>query len=54
MADAYQARQLFRRLGVGPGNTLLAGISICFVPVTYAFFKVRNRRTRLPDIYRLM
>lgn len=35
-----QARQLFRRLGVGGGNSLLAGISICFMPVTYTFYTV--------------
>lgn len=38
-----QARQLFRRLGIGPGNSLLGGIAICFIPLPYIFYKVSLR-----------
>ncbi|KAK4944032.1 hypothetical protein LTR10_016553 [Elasticomyces elasticus] len=33
------ARQLFQRLGIGPGNSLLAGIAVCFMPLPYIFYK---------------
>ncbi len=35
-----QARQLFRKLGVAPGNSLLGGIAICFMPLPFVFYKV--------------
>ena len=35
-----QARQLFRKLGVGPGNSLLGGLGICFMPLPFIFYKV--------------
>ncbi|KAK4499012.1 hypothetical protein PRZ48_009524 [Zasmidium cellare] len=37
------ARQLFNTLGVGPGNSLLAGISICFIPLPYIFYRYGPR-----------
>ncbi|EHK17764.1 uncharacterized protein TRIVIDRAFT_43018 [Trichoderma virens Gv29-8] len=33
------ARQLFYRLGVGPGNSLLGGISVLFIPIPFIFYK---------------
>lgn len=38
-----QARQLFRKLGIGPGNSLLGGIAVCFMPLPYIFYKVSLR-----------
>ena len=42
MADQIlsQARALFRRLGVGPGNSLLAGLSILFIPIPFILYYV--------------
>lgn len=34
-----QARQLFRDLGIGPGNSLLGGLAICFMPMPYIFYR---------------
>ncbi|KAF2261028.1 MFS general substrate transporter [Lojkania enalia] len=31
------ARSLFERLGVGPGNSLLGGVSVCFIPIPFIF-----------------
>ncbi|KAF2816391.1 MFS general substrate transporter, partial [Mytilinidion resinicola] len=31
------APALFHRLGIGPGNSLLGGIAICFVPIPFIF-----------------
>lgn len=36
----YQARALFRKLGVGPGNSLLGGLSILFIPIPFILFFV--------------
>lgn len=36
----HQARALFRRLGIGPGNSLLGGIAICFIPIPFIFYYV--------------
>ncbi|KAF2736895.1 MFS general substrate transporter [Polyplosphaeria fusca] len=33
------ARSLFRRLGVGAGNSLLGGVSICFIPIPFIFWR---------------
>ncbi|PTB42498.1 hypothetical protein M441DRAFT_137562 [Trichoderma asperellum CBS 433.97] len=33
------ARQLFSQLGVGPGNSLLGGIAVLFMPVPFVFYK---------------
>ncbi|KAF4633192.1 hypothetical protein G7Y89_g4921 [Cudoniella acicularis] len=33
------ARQLFHTLGIGPGNSLLGGIAVCFMPLLYIFYK---------------
>ena len=35
-----QARQLFRKLGIGPGNSLLGGLAVCVIPLPYVFYKV--------------
>ncbi|KAK8022747.1 MFS general substrate transporter [Apiospora rasikravindrae] len=32
------ARSLFGRLGVGPGNSLLGGIAVLFIPVPFVFY----------------
>ncbi|TVY23600.1 Caffeine resistance protein [Lachnellula hyalina] len=32
------ARQLFRGLGIGGGNSLLGGISICFIPIPFLLY----------------
>ncbi|KIW94519.1 uncharacterized protein Z519_04495 [Cladophialophora bantiana CBS 173.52] len=37
------ARQLFRTLGIGPGNSLLGGIAVCFMPLPYIFYKYGER-----------
>lgn len=41
-ADLYfvKARQLFGKLGIGPGNSLLGGIAIGFLPIPFIFYKV--------------
>ncbi|KAI2626549.1 benomyl/methotrexate resistance protein [Hypoxylon sp. NC1633] len=31
------ARKLFRQLGIEPGNSLLGGIAVCFMPISYIF-----------------
>ncbi|OTA54747.1 MFS general substrate transporter [Hypoxylon sp. EC38] len=40
------ARALFRKLGVGPGNSLLGGLAVCFIPIPFVFYyygdKVRH------------
>jgi DHA1 family multidrug resistance protein-like MFS transporter len=36
----FQARQLFSQLGIGPGNSLLGGIAVLFMPVPFIFYKV--------------
>ncbi|KAF3059852.1 Caffeine resistance protein 5 [Daldinia childiae] len=33
------ARELFRQLGIGPGNSLLGGIAICFIPIPFIFYR---------------
>ncbi|OTB09775.1 hypothetical protein K445DRAFT_311111 [Daldinia sp. EC12] len=33
------ARELFRQLGIGPGNSLLGGIAVCFIPIPFVFYK---------------
>ncbi|KAI6091792.1 benomyl/methotrexate resistance protein [Hypoxylon rubiginosum] len=33
------ARQLFRQLGIGPGNSLLGGIAVCFIPIPFVFYR---------------
>ncbi|KAK8075988.1 MFS general substrate transporter [Apiospora phragmitis] len=38
------ARSLFGRLGIGPGNSLLGGIAVLFIPVPFVFY---HRRTKL-------
>ncbi|ETN40929.1 uncharacterized protein HMPREF1541_05209 [Cyphellophora europaea CBS 101466] len=37
------ARQLFRNLGIGPGNSLLGGISILFLPMPFLFYMYGDR-----------
>ncbi|KAL9610745.1 MAG: hypothetical protein Q9167_004564 [Letrouitia subvulpina] len=37
------ARALFRHLGIGPGNSLLGGIAICFIPIPFVFYKYGGR-----------
>ncbi|KAE9372880.1 MFS general substrate transporter [Stipitochalara longipes BDJ] len=41
------ARALFRNLGVGPGNSLLGGLSIMFIPIPFILFyygeRIRHR-----------
>ncbi|KAI1376823.1 benomyl/methotrexate resistance protein [Hypoxylon crocopeplum] len=32
------ARELFRQLGIGPGNSLLGGIAVCFIPIPFIFY----------------
>ena len=39
-ADYSQARQLFYKLGIAPGNSLLGGIAICFTAVPPLLYKV--------------
>ena len=39
----FQARALFNRLGVGPGNSLLGGIAVLFIPVPFIFYHVSQR-----------
>lgn len=41
--DGSQARQLFRQLGIGPGNSLLGGIAVCFMPLPYIFTRYGKR-----------
>ncbi|KAI1384538.1 benomyl/methotrexate resistance protein [Hypoxylon trugodes] len=33
------ARQLFEQLGIGPGNSLLGGIAVCFIPIPFIFYR---------------
>ncbi|OTB08322.1 hypothetical protein M426DRAFT_7649 [Hypoxylon sp. CI-4A] len=33
------ARQLFRQLGIGPGNSLLGGIAVCFIPIPFILYR---------------
>ncbi|KAI1777657.1 benomyl/methotrexate resistance protein [Hypoxylon cercidicola] len=33
------ARELFRQLGIGPGNSLLGGIAVCFIPIPFIFYR---------------
>lgn len=40
LISSDQARSLFERLGIGPGNSLLGGIAVCFIPVTFVFYQV--------------
>lgn len=35
-----QSRALFFRLGIGPGNSLLGGIAVCFIPIPFIFYFV--------------
>ncbi|KAI9746350.1 MAG: hypothetical protein M1818_000062 [Claussenomyces sp. TS43310] len=37
------ARALFRRLGLGPGNSLLAGLSILFIPIPFFLYHYGTR-----------
>ncbi|KAH8805404.1 major facilitator superfamily domain-containing protein [Xylogone sp. PMI_703] len=41
------ARALFRNLGIGPGNSLLGGLSILFIPIPFTLFyfgeRIRHR-----------
>jgi hypothetical protein len=39
-----KARQLFRKLGIGGGNSLLGALAICFLPLPYILYKVGRRR----------
>jgi hypothetical protein len=41
-ANYHKARQLFRKLRVGLGNSLLGGISICFIPIPFLLYYVSN------------
>ncbi|KAL7946824.1 MFS general substrate transporter [Trichoderma barbatum] len=41
------ARQLFYRLGVGPGNLLLGGIAVLFIPVAFVFHKYGGTLRRM-------
>ncbi|KAI1858546.1 uncharacterized protein JN550_012593 [Neoarthrinium moseri] len=40
------AQVLFDNLGVGPGNSLLGGISVLFIPVPFVFYKFGERIRR--------
>lgn len=42
----FQARQLFSQLGIGPGNSLLGGIAVLFMPVPVIFYKVGSNCLR--------
>ncbi|XDG01450.1 hypothetical protein ABKA04_001065 [Annulohypoxylon sp. FPYF3050] len=33
------ARELFRQLGIGPGNSLLGGIAVCFIPIPFVLYR---------------
>ncbi|KAK4241660.1 benomyl/methotrexate resistance protein [Achaetomium macrosporum] len=37
------ARSLFTRLGVGPGNSLLGGLAILFIPIPFIFYRFGER-----------
>ncbi|KAI0467764.1 MFS general substrate transporter [Xylaria cf. heliscus] len=37
------ARQLFETLGVGPGNSLLGGIAVLFIPIPFIFYKYGSK-----------
>ncbi|KAK6952808.1 hypothetical protein Daesc_005102 [Daldinia eschscholtzii] len=37
------ARELFRQLGIGPGNSLLGGIAVCFIPIPFVFYKYGDK-----------
>ncbi|KAH8165466.1 hypothetical protein CIB48_g2795 [Xylaria polymorpha] len=37
------ARQLFSTLGIGPGNSLLGGIAVLFIPIPFVFYKYGSR-----------
>ncbi|KAE8452318.1 hypothetical protein EG329_001018 [Mollisiaceae sp. DMI_Dod_QoI] len=37
------ARALFHRLGIGPGNSLLGGLSILFIPIPFILYKCGAR-----------
>jgi hypothetical protein len=39
----HQARQIFNKLGIGPGNSLLGGIAVCFMALPFVFYKVSKR-----------
>ncbi|KAI0406757.1 MFS general substrate transporter [Xylaria palmicola] len=41
------ARQLFERLGVGPGNSLLGGVAILFIPIPFIFYKYGGKIRRM-------
>ncbi|KAJ6515577.1 major facilitator superfamily domain-containing protein [Mycena sanguinolenta] len=37
------ARDLFSKLGIGPGNSLLGGIAACFIPASFIFYRYGER-----------
>ncbi|UPL00555.1 hypothetical protein LCI18_011489 [Fusarium solani-melongenae] len=43
------ARALFRNLGIGPGNSLLGGLSILFIPIPFILFYVSITRPDSPS-----
>jgi DHA1 family multidrug resistance protein-like MFS transporter len=45
-----KARQLFRKLGIGGGNSLLGALAICFLPLPYVLYKVGRRRVHSHSI----
>ncbi|KAF3403422.1 Caffeine resistance protein 5 [Talaromyces pinophilus] len=42
------ARALFRNLGIGPGNSLLGGLSIAFLPIPFILFYVSRYTPKNP------
>lgn len=43
LTTSSQARQLFRAIGIGPGNSLLGGIAVCFMLLPYVIHRYGER-----------
>ncbi|KAI1081397.1 MFS general substrate transporter [Whalleya microplaca] len=37
------ARSLFQHLGIGPGNSLLGALAVCFLPIPFVFYRYGNK-----------
>ena len=41
---------MFHKLGIGPGNSLLGGIAVCFLPLPYIFYQVCQTMNKRRDM----
>ena len=44
MLSLDQAREMFYRLGIGPGNSLLGGIAVLFIPIPFVIYYVSSHK----------